>query len=167
MKGRLVSFTPLGANAGRLTLDIESDFRERYDELKDKELDITIERWYNKRSLNANAYCWALITEIANVLRTDKQSVYIEMLKRYGQGCLVYVPDGNEIVLREFKYFELDEVGQNGSYYHVWVGSSQYNTREMSILIDGIVSEAKELGIETATPDELALMKSLWATENP
>lgn len=98
MKGRLVSFTPLGANAGRLTLDIESDFRERYDELKDK---------------------------------------------------------------------ELDEVGQNGSYYHVWVGSSQYNTREMSILIDGIVSEAKELGIETATPDELAQMKSLWATENP
>ena len=37
-------------------------------------------------------------------------------------------------------------------------GSSTYNTREMSVLIDGVVTEAKELGIETLTPDQIKEM---------
>ena len=44
-------------------------------------------------------------------------------------------------------------------------GSSEYDTREMSIFIDGIVSEAQGLGIDTRTPEELAEMKSLWENE--
>lgn len=166
MKGRIVSFIPTSASAGQITVEVDADFRLRFDELQGKDIDIKIERWRDHRSLDANAYCWVLITKIADVLRTDKQTVYVEMLKRYGQGGLVYVPDSFKDVLREFKYYELDEITQNGAYYRVWVGSSQYNTEEMSILIDGIISDAKELDIETETPDEIARMKSLWSTEN-
>ena len=43
-----------------------------------------------------------------------------------------------------------------------YFGSSTYNTKEMSVLIDGIVYEAKELGIETLPPDELERMKVEW-----
>lgn len=43
-------------------------------------------------------------------------------------------------------------------------GSSEYDTVEMSHFIDRIVEEAKELGIETATPDELERMKQEWGT---
>lgn len=166
MKGRIVSFIPAGPNNGQITVDVDADFRLRFDALQGKDVEIEIKRWRDHRSLDANAYCWVLITKIADVLRTDKQTVYVEMLKRYGQGGLVYVPDSFKDVLREFKYYELDEITQNGAYYRVWVGSSQYNSEEMSILIDGIISEAKELDIETETPDEIARMKSLWSTEN-
>lgn len=41
-------------------------------------------------------------------------------------------------------------------------GSSLYNTKEMSLLIDGVVRECKELGIETETPDEIERMKQEW-----
>ena len=48
-------------------------------------------------------------------------------------------------------------------HFRFWVGSSEYNTQEMSVLIDGIVQEAKQLGIETLTPMELARLKDEWA----
>lgn len=124
-----------------------------------------IKPYREKRSLNANAYAWALITEIANLLRTDKESVYLEMLKRYGQSEIVSVlsdinPDGY------FKYYEPCGIGWvNGkefTHYRVYKGSSEFDTREMAVLIDGIISEAKEMGIETATPQEAARMKEEW-----
>lgn len=45
-------------------------------------------------------------------------------------------------------------------------GSSQYNTREMSRLIDGLVSECKECGIETLTPEELERMMVQYAKKD-
>ena len=59
--------------------------------------------------------------------------------------------------------YEVDDKGE-------WVrlalmrGSHTYDTKEMSRLIDGTVEEAKELGIETMTPDQIERMKSLWGT---
>jgi hypothetical protein len=51
------------------------------------------------------------------------------------------------------------------SHYRVYKGSSEYDTREMAVLIDGIISEAKELDIETLPPAEIARMKEMWRTE--
>lgn len=119
----------------------------------------------NKRSLDSNAYAWKLITEIGNVLRADKEEIYLRMLKRYGQSDLVSVKSFVEAKCY-FKYFE--EVGKstlNGiefTHYKVYKGSSEFDSREMSILIDGIVSECKELGIETLTPNEIERMKGEW-----
>ena len=47
-------------------------------------------------------------------------------------------------------------------HYRFWVGSSQYDTKEMSILIDGIVDECKQMGLETWPPDQIALLKDNW-----
>ena len=41
-------------------------------------------------------------------------------------------------------------------------GTSEYNTAEMAIFIDGVISEADELGIDTLPPDEVKKIKSLW-----
>lgn len=46
--------------------------------------------------------------------------------------------------------------------YKVIRGQSDYNTMEMSTFIDGLVDEAKMLGIETLTYDELERMKAAW-----
>lgn len=127
------------------------------------ELDLKEHR--ERRSLDANRYAWELMGQMADKLRTGKDEVYIEMLKRYGQGGLVKIRKSDcENILREFRYYEEHEKlnEENAAYYRVWVGSSQYNTFEMSVFIDGIVSECKELGIETMTPEELARMKEDW-----
>ena len=48
------------------------------------------------------------------------------------------------------------------THYKIYKGSSEYDSREMAILIDGVISEAKEMGIETMTPQELERLKKSW-----
>ena len=124
-----------------------------------------IKEWRRKRSLNANAYAWVLITKIADVMRLSKEEVYLNMLKHYGQSEFVSVlSDIN--VEGYFKYYEpvghakLQE--KEFTHYKIYKGSSEYNTREMSILIDGIIQEAKQLDIETLPAAEIERLKSLW-----
>lgn len=166
MKGRIVSdITFTEKRKQRLTVELDEDFRSRYDKLKEMDLDIEIKIHREKRSLNANALCWKLCTEIANTLRTDKDSVYLTMLRRYGQSDIVSVLKGVD-VKPYFKYFEEAGEGKiNGkvfTHYKVFQGSSEYDTRYMSIFLDGIVSEAKEMGIPVLTERELSLMKEEW-----
>lgn len=121
-----------------------------------------------KRSLNANAYAWQLMTQIGNALRMDKEEVYLDMLKHYGQGGAVSVQDKFvEHFKRTYKYHESlgksELKGKTFEHFRFWVGSSEYNTEEMSILIDGIVQEAEQLGIETLTPIEIARLKDEWS----
>ena len=130
--------------------------REKIFEIKEKK---------RRRSLNANAYAWTLIGKLADVLRISKDQCYLLMLKRYGQSEMVSVV--SEIDVRGyFKYYEpvgeTELQGKNFTHYRVFKGSSEYDTREMSILVDGIVSECHEVGIETMTPSELAKLKELW-----
>lgn len=124
-----------------------------------------IERKRKKRSLNANALCWKLCTEIANVLRADKDSIYIDMLKRYGQSDLITmlsIVDPKSY----FKYFEEcgkgNSKGREYTHYKVYKGSSEYDTREMSIFLDGIISEAKALDIEVISEREKSLLLEEW-----
>lgn len=129
--------------------------------------DAELKKHYEKRSLNANAYAWQLITQIGNALRMDKEAVYLDMLKRYGQGGSVSVRERfSDSFKRSYKYNESlgksELNGQMWEHFRFWIGSSNYNTQEMSILIDGIVEEAKNLDIETLTPDELERMKVEW-----
>lgn len=149
-----------------LVINEKSDLLSGYDDLKEIEkLSIEIKPYREKRSLNANAYAWKLIGEIADIVRSSKDEVYLEMLRKYGQSELISVL--SHIPIEQYVKY-CDEVGEsklNGKmfkHYRVYKGSSEFDTREMSILIDGIVGEAKELGIQTETPAELERMKSLW-----
>lgn len=154
-----------------LTLEINerNDFESLVDEMKDKDkLSIEIKPYREKRSLNANAYAWSLIGQIADITRASKEEVYLEMLRRYGQSELISVLA--HIPIEQYiKYCEeAGESSLNGKlfkHYKVYKGSSEFDTREMSILVDGIVSEAKDLGIQTETPEMLARIKSLWEAD--
>ena len=124
-----------------------------------------IKKRYKKRSLNANAYAWALISKIADELRTSKDEVYLQMLEDYGQSIIVPVHQGLDID-GIFKYYRLIKSqplnGQSADFYKIMKGSSAFDTREMSIFIDGIVSEAKQLDIEMLPADELQQLKDDW-----
>ena len=128
----------------------------------DKDKEYEIKEYKQKRSLNANAYAWKLITEIGNVVRKSKEEVYLQMLKDYGQSEVVSMlssidPKGY------FKYYEAIGTGivndKEFTHYKIFKGSSEFDTKEMSIFIDGIVQEAEQLGIMTMTKEEIARLK--------
>lgn len=130
--------------------------REKYFEVKEHR---------EKRSLNANSYLWVLVGKIADLMRTTKEEVYVNELKRYGQSDLVSVK--SEIDVKGyFKYYEEAGTsklnGKDFTHYRVFKGSSEYDSREMAVLIDGVVQDAEELGIETLPPHEIQKMKELW-----
>lgn len=120
-----------------------------------------IKEYHEKRSLTANAYAWALIGKIADELRKSKEDVYFQMLKDYGQSEFVSVLSDID-VKGYFKYYEEYGTGhiqgREFTHYKVYKGSSEYDSKEMAILIDGIIQEAKQLGIDTITPAERELM---------
>lgn len=135
---------------------------------KDLEKKFEIKEYRQKRSLNANAYCWALIGEIADVLRKSKEDVYLAMLRDYGQSEIISVRSDININ-GYFKYYEKFGTGTvNGkefTHYKVYKGSSEFDTREMSIFIDGVIQEAQALDIQTLTPTQIAELKSLEKTK--
>lgn len=143
--------------------------KSAYDSIKDYEkLDIRVAKHRDKRSLDANAYAWVLMTKIADVLGSSKEEVYEEMLRRYG--CL-YEDENGHLVVTVKTTVDMSQVdghwllarkNEKWCSYLMIKGSSDYNTKEMSRFIDGVVSEAKELRIETLTPRKLGQMKRRW-----
>lgn len=125
-----------------------------------------------KRSLDANAYCWVLIGQLASKLRITPLEVYWEAIRAIG-GNYYVTPIKNEAVAHYKRIWESHGIGwickemgdsKLDGYTNVisYYGSSEYDTRQMSRLIDLIVTECKEQGIETAAPREIALLKEGW-----
>ena len=163
MKARIVNFQFLGFRKGRVVLDIDGDFRNSYDRLKDFDLEVTFEKYSESRTLHANAYLWLLLTKIGNLLRQSKEEIYFDMLRAYGQGGAVSVEERfSEDFERSYKYHEYlgksELKGKMFKHYRFWVGSSEYSRAEFAILLDGVVQEAKGLGIETRPKEEIDSM---------
>lgn len=124
----------------------------------DKNKKYEIKEYKEKRSLNSNAYAWKLITEIGNVVRKSKEEVYLQMLKDYGQSEIVSMLSSISPV-GYFKYYEKFGTGtinnKDFTHYKIYKGSSEFDSKEMSIFIDGIVQEAKQLNIQTLEDIEI------------
>jgi hypothetical protein len=174
-----ISYTEQGKPELTLSLtcsrqEIAAELQELRDALsKDKLLDVDLKIHRNKRSLDSNSYAWVLITKIADALRANKEDVYIEMLKRYGQRereLISVVAEGVETIFRALDNHcvivgDGEVNGKQFKHIAILIGSSKYDSKQMSILIDGIVSEAKELDIEVVTPEELARMNEEWGAK--
>lgn len=127
-----------------------------------KWVNITINEPKEKRSLDANAYFWVIVGKIADKLRTSKDEVYFQLLRNYGQSIVITVKKGYDIEKAGFKYYEVLKDGLiNGkefTAYKVFIGSSQYSREEMSVLIDGAIQDAKELGIDVELENYIDIM---------
>ena len=129
---------------------------------QDEEKKFEVQECKGKRSLSQNSYCWLLINKIANILRLSKEEIYLQMLEDYGQSILIPVKK-DEKPNGYFKYYKYETSsilnGKEADWYKIYKGSSEFDSKEMTILIDGIIQECKQLGIETLTPDEIAKLK--------
>ena len=95
-------------------------------------------------------------------MRKSKEEMYLEMLKDYGQSTIVSLV--NEVdVSKYFKYYEL--IGSSSlnnklfNHYKLFKGSSEFDTKEMSIFIDGIIQECENVGIPTLTKEEILKLR--------
>lgn len=126
---------------------------------QDREKLFEIKEHKAKRSLSQNSYAWKLITEIGNIIRKSKEEVYFDMLKHYGQSEIISIVSEVSPV-GYFKYYEPIGSGivnnKEFTHYKIYKGSSEFNSKEMSIFIDGIIQECEQLGISTLTPEEIA-----------
>lgn len=134
-----------------------------------EKLQIKAVKHRERRSLDANAYAWVLMQKIAEATDTDKWSVYLRCLQDYSRAFshVIVKPEAVERMKELYRTcIDLGEITVNGRTGHqlqVYYGSSCFDTKEMSVFIDGIVRECKDLGIETLPPEELERMKKGWA----
>ena len=134
---------------------------------KDKILVLETKRHSDKRSLNANAYFWVLCDKMAKVLRTTKEAIYSLQLSRYGVFVDLDIERPAMSLLQgKFRYIEEvieDRLTESDRITaRCYFGSSSYTKEEMARLIDGTVEDAKELGIDTWTPDEIERAIAAW-----
>lgn len=173
MQGKLKSLTFDRDGSQLVTLAVQGDFRQTYDELVGKDLDIEIKQHRNRRSLDQNAYFHVLVNKIAAVLKASNEDIKTKLVIDYG--VIAKDDDGQTIgfklpasvdVDRIYKYTRLfDQRLENGKLFNCYIvykATHEMDTAELSRLIDGAISEAKELGIETDTPETLARLRQEW-----
>lgn len=159
-----------------LSFRIPKESRSSVDEILSIKCDLSVEvkKYRPQRSIDANAYMWVLCDKIAQNVKTTKESVYREIIKRVGVFSVIAAQEDKcEAVINGWEGRGIGWVAEvmdgcklDGCVRVIlYYGSSTYNTEEFSRLLDEIISEAKELGIDTATPDEIALMKERWNDE--
>lgn len=153
----------------RLTYEVNEDVTGEVDSIRECEkLNISVKKFREKRSLDANAYAWVLLQKLAEASKSDKWTMYLQCLQRYSRAFTHVIVKENAVEKMKELYrtcIDLGEVtvnGQTGHQLQVYYGSSTFDSKEMSVFIDGIVSECKELGIQTMTPAEIERIKAAW-----
>lgn len=157
-----------------LTLNERQEAVAAYEELKDCKLSVVIKKHREKRSLDANAYFWVLLDKLSDKIGTSKESIYRGYIKDIGGNSeIVCVKD--KAVNKLCECWKHNGLGwqtdilpskiEGCTNVVLYYGSSTYDTKQMSRLIDFVVEDCKEQCIETKTPDEIERLKSLWKGE--
>lgn len=134
-----------------------------------KTYDVEISIHHKKRSLNANAYLWVLCDRISDAVgNLTKEEVYRGAIKEVGlwkDFCGLSEGDRKTLMTAWSKlglgWFS-EEVGDDVRCYY---GSSSYSTKQMSRLVDYIVADAKSVGVETMTPEQLGALVERWGSQ--
>lgn len=157
-------------NTPLITLAVTEGNLEELNNYQDADLNIEIKKFRYRRSLDSNAYAWVLMQKIAEKHPPlTKDDVYLEMLKKYSSSFTHIVVKENAIpkLAETYRTFvdlgEISVCGTKGHQLQVFFGSSTFDSKEMSTFIEGLISECKELGIETLPPQEIERMNQAWA----
>lgn len=156
---------------------LDFDPHELVDQYGDKEIEISISIPKRKRSLSANAYAWVLIGKLAQVIPdATKTSVYRDAIREIGDNYTFVIVrqdaaeefsrnwehnDGSGWYTEKFECFHNEE-GTQFETLCCYYGSSVYDSKQMSKLIEHLVDEANDHGIETMTPAEQAELLRKW-----
>ena len=172
MKGRIIDYSMSFGGKQRITLELDTDFREGYEALRNVPVEISIQKWRAKRSKDANAYFHVLVNQIAVARGLSDDEVKRDLIVDYG--TIARDDHGDKIAFKlpasvdvggiypyTRMYKEVEENGIPMKCYIVYKRSSDMDTKEMAHLIDGAITVAQELNIDTDTPDRQGWWESL------
>ncbi len=142
-----------------------------YEKLKDiKQISVVAKKKSNKRSLDANAYMWLLINKLQEELKIGNEEIYKDLIRNIGDYEII--PVKNEAVEKFCKAWSKNGIGwvtetfksklEGFTNVKAYYGSSTYNTKNMSRLIDLVVQECKQLGIEVKPKEEIDSLLKEW-----
>ncbi|NCB00001.1 MAG: hypothetical protein EOM70_11590 [Clostridia bacterium] len=166
MKGRLKDLTIGLDGTQNITVSVLGDFREDFKKLKEVEVDVLIKKFRRKRSLDSNALCWAVCQELADAMETPtpKEEIYRTAIRDVGE----YVPlpiraDAVEAFCTNWAvkgigwFADIVDDSKIPGYKLVFAyyGSSTYDTKQMSKLLDYLVDEANQMGITLKASKEI------------
>ena len=172
-KGKISDLTrDYKSGNARLTIESDENILREAETLQDMDLSIKIVRHRKKRSKDANAYFWVLADKLAEKLRTDKIKIYREYIKDIA-GNNYFLCLKTEAVPSFCKDWESHGLGwvtetcesrlEGCTDVFAYYGSSQYDSAQMSRLIELVVRDCEENDISTLTPRERAVLMSDWA----
>lgn len=159
----------------KISLLLDSNEITNIEELNGSKLNIELKKYSKKRSLDCNAYMWVLIQEIAEKLSTQdisitKEEIYRDAIKTVG--AYTIVPIKTEAVDEWIRIWQSNGIGwvcdtqpsklegfTNVMCYH---GSSVYTQAEMNRLVNVIVENCRNLGIETKSKKEIDSLLKEW-----
>lgn len=156
--------------AFQLTFQIEGDITNALDDITGKPLRLKAVQWREKRSLDSNAYMWVLTSKIAQKMGSTSEAEHRRQMQEYG---IIDTIDGGAIAITLHRKVNIDLIdgywkfckesadGRFRSYLRI-KPTREYDTKEMTYFLEKVIEEAKELGIETATPEELERMEQLY-----
>ena len=171
MLGRLKDLTINRDESQNITITVQADCREMFDDLKDADIDIEIKKHYKPRSLDANAKAWVLIDALANKLQLSKTEVYRRAIKEIsGVSDIVCVKQiAADTLCSKWRkkgtgWMAEQEPSKLPGCVNVtlWYGSSTYDTRQMGELIDFLIVLCNEQGIPTMSPKEKERLMQTW-----
>lgn len=174
MKGRLTNLTRGMDGEYQLTISTrDSAVLTAWDELRNTDIDASIKKWHKKRSLDANAYAWVLIDKLANVLNITKTEVYQELIRNIG-GVSQTICCPDKAVNDVCTGWKHNGIGWFSETFPskidgctniiLFFGSSTYDSKQMSALINAAVEECKQYGIETISEAERKALEDAWAS---
>lgn len=134
--------------------------------------DLQVKEHRKKRSLDANAYAWVLMGKLADAMRITPEEVYRQAIQNVG-GNYEILPIKEEAATHFKGIWEAKGLGwpcvdmgisKIPGYRNLrcYYGSSTYDTRQMSQLIDNLVQDCKALDIETLSEEKLSLLMEGW-----
>lgn len=138
---------------------------------KDRLYTAELKEHREKRSLDANAYLWALLDDLAAALHTTKRELYVQKVREVGVYKVYHLTEDEYKTFRvawerqgEGWPVERVDYTRDGERFEVraYYGSSTYNTKRMSRLLDSVIEDCRAVGVETLPPDKVALLKEDW-----
>ena len=142
-----------------------------------QELEVNMKRYSPKRSTNANAYMWTLIGDLAHLMKTTSNEIYLTYIRDYGKRTVSPIEeDMAELMIQAWGEKGLGYIAERmprdsklEGYVNIvfYFGTHLYSKEEFSALLEQIVDDCKEHGIDTRPPEEIASLVEAYYAKHP
>lgn len=146
-------------------IKIDPNYSQSLSNLVDKDVEIEISKYAEKWSLKALRYAWHLTGELAKALGMSQEEMHFLTIKDYAPRYLVTLDIGEDIADYDIKYFEFEGYNGECAQYMAYKGFKELNSKQMAVVIDGLVQECNQQDIPTKSAEEWQYILEGWQNE--